>query len=175
MEVKVSRQARTSGHEPRENAWPLFEWYAYAGETPRNLSACYEPVITRFQNSPSDLYSQLRLLGLTYEELNKSNGCRGFEQAKRSTFREINSEHDEPFMVQLLLTFVHHGIPKHFLQDILAKTCIHRTDKGPDGEVRVDLPRKEVKILSVLLDPLERELYSLAVNDLFVHERCSRD
>lgn len=58
-------------------------------------------------------------------------------------------------------------VAEHTGQNIIGNTCIVRTDKSPNGEIRVDLPQKTVHTVPISLGPLERELYT-QVDELFV-------
>ncbi|KAF7794594.1 hypothetical protein EIP86_005730 [Pleurotus ostreatoroseus] len=96
--------------------------------------------------------SQLRFLGLTFDELNKQNRCQQFADMKQCLLKETPSSHPERFM------------------DILQRTCIHRTEKTPSGQIRVDLPVKRVFDEPVALWEDERRLYDL-VNQIFMREK----
>lgn len=56
-------------------------------------------LIRHRQNAPADLYSQLRFLGLTFDELSKHNRCQQFADMKHCLLKETFSSHPERFMV----------------------------------------------------------------------------
>ncbi|KAJ3558465.1 hypothetical protein NM688_g910 [Phlebia brevispora] len=98
---------------------------------------------TPMQNSPADMYPQIRFLGPIYDDLNKQNKCIAFEKINSRTFEETRSCLKHPF--------------KH----IMDRMCIYRLDTTLDGTVLVELPNKETYEERVDLTEGEMCLYKL--------------